>query len=53
MKTIFSIRCSFHERALYKKSLKKKIQISLSMEKRREVFSRRFSYNIDIENSLK
>lgn len=63
MKTIFSIRCSFHERALYfilffsKEirlfSRRKNSNFFLNEQKRREVVSYRFSYNIDIENSLK
>lgn len=63
MKTIFSIRCSFHERALYfilffskeirLLSRQKNSNSFLNEQKRREFVSYRFSYNIDIENSLK
>lgn len=54
----FPWMCVIFHFILFKKkkknpSFEKEIQIPFLMEKRREVVSHRFSYNIDIENSLK
>lgn len=57
-KMFFPWMCVIFHFILFKKkkknpSFEKEIQIPFLMEKRREVVSHRFSYNIDIENNFK